>query len=88
MFSSDDYVQAGTDADGNAIYVPVSSKRSKHGVISAPTVMSGGGGTSNTSGNVETIVNNAGDGNVDVTVGNAGPSDVGRQSWRQLEFNF
>ncbi|OUR65237.1 pilus assembly protein PilY [Methylophaga sp. 42_25_T18] len=83
VFSSDDYVQIGTDADGNAIYAPVSGKYSKDGIISQPTVVNVAGG-----GNVEIIYNNTGDGNVDKTVGNSGTSDVGRQSWRQLEFNF
>jgi type IV pilus assembly protein PilY1 len=83
VFSSDDYVQVGTDADGNAIYAPVSGKYSKDGIISQPTIVNVAGG-----GNVEIIYNNTGDGNVDETVGNSGPSDVGRQSWRQLEFNF
>jgi len=83
LFSSTDYVNAGDlDGDGNDDYVPVSGKKSKVGIISSPSISNAAGGEQEfkyTSGSTGTI---------EMTVENPGPSFHGRQSWRQLDFNF
>lgn len=74
------------DADGNPdpdrVLVPASGKKSEVGIIPTPSIASEAGGqreykyTSGSSGEIEVIVENP------------GPGFEGRQSWRQLEFNF
>lgn len=74
------------DADGNPDperkEVPASGKKSEVGIISTPSIVNEAGGlrefkyTSGSSGNIE------------VTIENPGPGFVGRQSWRQLDFQF
>ncbi|WP_371413289.1 pilus assembly protein [Methylophaga sp. SB9B] len=74
------------DADGNPdpnrVLVPASGKKSEVGIIPTPSIASEAGGqrefkyTSGSSGNIE------------VTVENPGPGFEGRQSWRQLDFQF
>jgi len=74
------------DADGNPdpdrVDVPASGKKSEVGIIPTPSIASEAGGqreykyTSGSSGQIE------------VTVENPGPGFEGRQSWRQLDFQF
>jgi type IV pilus assembly protein PilY1 len=74
------------DADGNPdperVDVPASGKKSEVGIISSPSIANEAGGqrefkyTSGSSGNIEVIVENP------------GPGFEGRQSWRQLDFQF
>lgn len=74
------------DADGNPdpdrVEVPPSGKKSEVGIIPTPSIASEAGGqreykyTSGSSGQIE------------VTVENPGPGFEGRQSWRQLDFQF
>ncbi len=83
LFSSADFVNLGDiDGDGNDDFVPVSGKKSKVGIISTPSVNNAAGGEQEfkyTSGST---------GSIEVTVENPGPTFQGRQSWRQLDFNF
>lgn len=88
-FNGDDYIciaNCELDADGNPdperVDVPASGKKSEVGIISSPSIANEAGGqrefkyTSGSSGNIEVIVENP------------GPGFEGRQSWRQLDFQF
>lgn len=83
LFNSTDYVNLGDiDGDGEDDYVPVSGKKSKVGIISSPSISNSAGGEQEfkyTSGST---------GSTEVTVENPGPTFQGRQSWRQLDFNY
>jgi type IV pilus assembly protein PilY1 len=82
-FSAADYVNVG-DIDGDGIddIIPMSGKKSKVGIVPTPSITTAAGGDKEfkfTSGSTGTI---------EVTVENPGPSYQGRQSWRQLDFNY
>tara|TARA_R110002050_G_scaffold1244_4_gene8638 strand:+ start:70477 stop:74115 length:3639 start_codon:yes stop_codon:yes gene_type:complete len=83
LFSISDYVNVGDlDGDGNDDYVPVSGKKSKVGNITSPSI-------SNTAGGEQEFKYTSGStGSIEITVENPGPTFHGRQSWRQLDFNF
>jgi type IV pilus assembly protein PilY1 len=74
LFTIDDFIPI-TLADGTRVEVPVSGRQSREGIIKTPSVITAGEReykfASGTSGNIDRIVENAGD---------AG----GRQSWRQI----
>jgi type IV pilus assembly protein PilY1 len=89
IFNEEDFIciaNCELDADGNPdpnrVLVPASGKKSDVGIIPTPSIASEAGGqrefkyTSGSSGNIE------------VTVENPGPGFEGRQSWRQLDFQF
>jgi len=83
VFNINDYVNMGDlDGDGVDDYVPVSGKKSKVGIIPTPSITNASGGDKEykyTSGST---------GAIEKTVENPGPMFNGRQSWRQLDFNF
>lgn len=83
IFNSAEYVSIGDiDGDGNDDYVPVSGKKSTVGIIPTPSIVNSEGGAQ------EYKFASGSSGNVEITTENPGPTFGGRQSWRQLEFNF
>ncbi|AUZ86098.1 pilus assembly protein PilY [Methylophaga nitratireducenticrescens] len=86
-FDSADYIciancDNAEDSENPPEWAPVSGKKSEVGIIPTPSIASEAGGqreykyTSGSSGQIE------------VTVENPGPGFEGRQSWRQLDFQF
>lgn len=81
-FDSDDYVDTGTDANGNTVYIPPGGKKSRVGIIPTPSILSspsaeGGGKEYKYTSGTE-------NGDIEKTIENPGPGAVGRQRWRQL----
>ena len=74
------------DADGNPdpdrVDVPASGKKSEVGIIPTPSIASEAGGQK------EYKYTSGSSGQIEVTVENPGPGFEGRQSWRQLDFQF
>lgn len=87
VFSSTDYINIGDiDGDGNDDYAPATGIRSKQGVISSPAIVRTGAGI----GRIITTTSDtdASGRPIEITNTNFDPSNFGRQSWRQLDFNF
>lgn len=88
-FDSTDYIciaNCELDADGNPdpnrVLVPASGKKSDVGIIPTPSI------ASETGGQREFKYTSGSSGNIEVTLENPGPGFEGRQSWRQLDFQF
>jgi PilC-like protein with beta-propeller domain len=85
-FTSEDYVHIDINNDGivdpGEVYVPASGKKSKVGIIATPSIADAAGG------DTEYKYTSGSSGQIEVTVENPGPSETGRQSWRQLDFDL
>lgn len=82
-FTSDDYIDSGeVDANGNAIMVPASGLGLTNGMNTTPPISD--------DGEVErkTFSGSANGAALEEIVENQGPAFSGRQSWRELDFNF
>ena len=89
VFNEEDFIciaNCELDADGNPdpnrVLVPASGKKSDVGIIPTPSIASEAGGQK------EFKYTSGSSGNIEVTVENPGPGFEGRQSWRQLDFQF
>jgi PilC-like protein with beta-propeller domain len=85
-FTSEDYVHIDINNDGivdpGEVYIPASGKKSKVGIIATPSIADSAGG------DTEYKYTSGSSGQIEVTVENPGPSETGRQSWRQLDFDL
>jgi type IV pilus assembly protein PilY1 len=76
-----------TSDSGSTIYVPVSGKKSKVGIIQPPAILAGIGGVGDkTSGNREGKYSSGSKaGEIEVTIEQVGLGGVGRKSWLRLQ---
>lgn len=86
IFDTSDYIHIDTNNNGivdpGEIFIPASGKKSKVGIISTPSFIN------SEDGQAEYQVTIGADGKIEVTIGNPGVGTLGRQSWRQLDFNY
>lgn len=86
-FDSVDYIciancENPEDSENPPVLIPASGKKSNVGIISSPSI------ANESNGQREFKYTSGSSGNIEVIVENPGPGFVGRQSWRQLDFQF